>query len=193
VAGDASAWRDLHRSLYPTAVAFLRKMGVRPAELDDVCQEVFVQVFRYLGRFQGRADLSTWLYKICISQVGRLHRRDKVTRILGTLFGAREAAAAQASIELPESEMCHRVRAAIAQLGPRHRDAFVLYELEGLSGEQIARILDCPVATVWSRLHYARLEFERAIHGGEPQPRRAPAAPPPPARPLAARRARASG
>jgi RNA polymerase sigma-70 factor (ECF subfamily) len=167
VAGDDAAWRDLHRALYPTAVAFLRQLGVRAPELDDVCQEVFLQVFRYLARFEGRADLTTWLYKICISQAARLRRRQKVVRALGALFGPREAAAAQASVDLPEGDLARRVREAIAQLSPRHREAFVLYEIEGLSGEQIAGIVDCPLATVWSRLHYARQEFQRAVeaHG----------------------------
>ena len=163
VAGDGVAWRDLHRSLYPSAVAFLRQMGVREPELDDVCQEVFLQVFRYLGRFQRRADLTTWLYKICISQVGRLRRRQKVARVLGAVFGPREAATAQASVDLPESEINRRVREAVARLSPRHREVFVLYELEGLPGDQVARILDCPIATVWTRLHYARRQFQRAV------------------------------
>jgi RNA polymerase sigma-70 factor (ECF subfamily) len=192
VAGDGGAWRDLHRALYPTAVAFLRKMGVRGPELDDVCQEVFVQVFRYLARFQGRADLSTWLYKICISQVCRLRRREKVTRLVSSLFSPRDAATAQASVELPESEMSRRVRAAVARLPAHQRDAFVLYELEGLSGEEIARILDCPVATVWTRLHYARIEFQRAIEEGEPLAKAKPRPAAPRALP-AGRRAGASG
>jgi RNA polymerase sigma-70 factor (ECF subfamily) len=169
VAGDGVAWRDLHRSLYPTAVAFLHQMGVRAPDLDDVCQEVFLQVFRYLGRFQGRADLTTWVYKICISQAARLRRREKVTRLLAAVFGPREAAMVQASVELPESEISRRVRAAVAQLSPRHREVFVLYEIEGLSGEQIAGILDCPTSTVWTRLHYARHQFQRAVDGGAPE------------------------
>jgi RNA polymerase sigma-70 factor, ECF subfamily len=163
VAGDGDAWRALHRTLYPTAAAFLRQMGVRAPELEDVCQEVFLQVFRYLGRFQQRSDLTTWVYKICISQAARLRRRQRVTRVLEALFGPGEAAAGQASLELSEGEITRRVRAALAQLSPRHREVFVLYELEGISGEQIARVVDCPIATVWSRLHYARLEFQRAV------------------------------
>lgn len=163
VAGDGVAWRDLHRSLFPSAVAFLRQMGVRDADLDDVCQEVFLQVFRYLGRFQRRADLTTWLYKICISQAARLRRRQKVTRVLAAVFGPREAAGLQASVDLSEDDITRRARAALQRLSPRHREVFVLYELEGLAGDEIARILDCPVATVWTRLHYARAQFQRAV------------------------------
>jgi RNA polymerase sigma-70 factor, ECF subfamily len=181
VAGENAAWRELHRELYPRAVSFLRQMGVYGPELDDVCQDVFVQVFRYLGRFQRRAELTTWLYKICVSQAARLRRREKVTRTLNAVFGAREASVTQASVEMPEVELARRTLTAIALLSPQHREVFVLYELQGLSGEQIATIVACPLATVWSRLHYARLEFHRAVEGVErddsaaPRPRRADA------------------
>src|SRR5436190_3737294 len=166
IAGEDAAWRDLHRALYPTAVSFLRQMGVHPAELDDLCQDVFVQVFRYLGRFQRRAQLTTWLYKICLSQASRMRRRQKVVQALGVLFGAREAEAVQASVDLSEEELARRTQAALTQLSPTHREVFVLYELQGLTGEQIAEVVECPVATVWSRLHYARGEFRRAIEDG---------------------------
>jgi RNA polymerase sigma-70 factor (ECF subfamily) len=163
VAGENAAWRDLHRTLYPMAFSFLRKMGVHETEVDDVCQEVFVQVFRYLGRFQHRSQLTTWLYKICLSQAARLRRRHKVRQTLGRLFGAREASAIQASVDLPEDELARRTAAALAELSETHREVFVLYELQGLTGEQIAEIVGCPLPTVWSRLHYARHEFRRAI------------------------------
>jgi RNA polymerase sigma-70 factor (ECF subfamily) len=166
VAGEDAAWRDLHRALYPAAVSFLRQMGVHPGELDDTCQDVFVQVFRYLGRFQHRSQLTTWLYKICLSQASRLRRRQKVSQALGVLFGAREAEAVQASVDLSEEELARRTQAALAQLSPSHREVFVLYELQGLTGEEIAEIVECPVATVWTRLHYARLEFRHAIEDG---------------------------
>jgi RNA polymerase sigma-70 factor (ECF subfamily) len=170
VAGEDAAWRDLHRALYPVAVSFLRQMGVQPAELDDVCQDVFVQVFRYLGRFQRRSQLTTWLYKICLSQASRLRRRQKVVQALGTLFGAREALAVQASVDLSEEELARRTQAALAQLSPSHREVFVLYELQGLTGEQIAEVVECPVPTVWTRLHYARAEFRKAIEDGRAAP-----------------------
>jgi RNA polymerase sigma-70 factor (ECF subfamily) len=163
VAGEDAAWRDLHRTLYPMAVSFLRKMGVDEAEVDDVCQEVFVQVFRYLGRFQHRAQLTTWLYKICLSQAARMRRRRKVKEALARLFGAREASTVQASVDLPEDELARRTALALAELSETHREVFVLYELQGLTGEQIADVVRCPLPTVWSRLHYARLEFRRAV------------------------------
>jgi DNA-directed RNA polymerase specialized sigma24 family protein len=61
-------------------------MGVGRDELPDYCQEVFVQVFRYLDRFKGDAAFKTWLYQICLSQVGRLRRRRRFRDALESVF-----------------------------------------------------------------------------------------------------------
>jgi len=53
----------LHAVYRPQAVSFLLRLGVRPREADDACQDIFLQVFRYLHRFEGRADFRTWFYK----------------------------------------------------------------------------------------------------------------------------------
>src|SRR4051794_1649247 len=85
LAGDRQAWDELHRRSRPQALAFLRRLGVGPREAEDVCQEVFLQIVRYLPRFERRADFSTWLYKLCISQAGRLRRRAALLRPLSWL------------------------------------------------------------------------------------------------------------
>src|SRR3569623_834783 len=74
IAGERQAWRELHQRYYATVYGFLRRLGVRPPDTEDACQEVFVQVFRYLATFQHRADLRTWLYKLSISQAARDRR-----------------------------------------------------------------------------------------------------------------------
>jgi RNA polymerase sigma-70 factor (ECF subfamily) len=56
-----------------------------------------------------------------------------------------------------------RVKLALDQMKPTHKEVFVLFELEGIEGEEIARILRCPHATVRRRLHYARQEFETLL------------------------------
>src|SRR5262249_4423570 len=141
VAGDREAWRDLHRGYYPVAIAFLRKLGITDAEAEDVCQEVFVQVFRYLARFEGRAQLKTWLYKLCVSQAARIRRRRKLLAAL-RLFAEQEEAVRPRTTgpELSDVEARRRVQAALDGMKPGHRVVFVLYELEGLPGDEIARI-----------------------------------------------------
>lgn len=164
VAGEQGAWRDLHRQLHPTAASFLRRMGVATADLEDACQEVFVQVFRYLGRFERRADLKTWLYRICVSQAARSRRRATFRGALAWLRGdgpppaepARDADECVADVK-------RQVEQALGRMTARQRLVFVLYELEGLSGKEIAAIAGCPEPTVRGRLREARLLFRRAF------------------------------
>jgi RNA polymerase sigma factor (sigma-70 family) len=164
VLGEDQAWRDLHRNYFPMASRFLRRMGISASELDDACQEVFVQIFRYLARFEQRADFRTWLYKLCLSQASRVRRRRRVNQALGWLLG--RDSSIRADLFEPEwsaSLTAQRVKQALDQMKPTHKEVFVLFELEGLEGEEIARILRCPHATVRRRLHYARQEFETLL------------------------------
>jgi RNA polymerase sigma-70 factor (ECF subfamily) len=168
VGGDEGAWRALHRDFQPQAARFLRRLGVPPAEADDLCQEVFIQVFRYLPRFQGRADFRTWLFKLCISQANRRRRsRAGFWTGLGAIQRWRAPDLTRtAGPEWSVEEMARRAQQALERMKPAHRQAFVLFELEGLSGEEVARVLDCPVATVWRRLSCARREFEGLVKEG---------------------------
>jgi RNA polymerase sigma-70 factor (ECF subfamily) len=168
VAGEASAWRELHRTYQPQAAAFLIRMGVAPREVDDACQEVFVQVVRYLGRFERRAEFRTWLYKLCISEAARRRRRPGLLdRLLRGDAREEEVAAAErraAGVASMTDELAAELmRAALDSLGEKQRVAFVLFELQGLSGDEIARITDAPINTVWRRLHEAREHVRRVI------------------------------
>jgi RNA polymerase sigma-70 factor (ECF subfamily) len=161
--GEDQAWRDLHRDYYPVAARFLRRMGITASELDDACQEVFVQVFRYLASFQQRAEFQTWLYKLCVSQASRVRRRRRLHAAVDWVLGRRGR---QGAVEEPEwsaSQTVQRVGQVLERMKPMHKEVFVLFELEGVDGQEIARILDCRPATVRRRLHYARQEFETLL------------------------------
>jgi RNA polymerase sigma-70 factor (ECF subfamily) len=162
VAGEPRAWRELHRRYYATVHGFLRRLGVRSPETEDACQEVFVQVFRYLAAFEHRADLRTWLYKLCLSQAARVRRRAALGRALRWLW-RQDADAAAPSPQWSEAEAGARVQAALDRMKVIHRDVFVLFELEGLSGEEVAAVTGLPHATVRRRLHDARREFETLV------------------------------
>jgi RNA polymerase sigma-70 factor, ECF subfamily len=163
--GDRQAWRELHQRYQPIVASFLRHMGVSPDEIEDASQEVFVQVFRYLARFEERADLKTWIYKLCITQAGRLRRRARVAAALDWVLGARTPAPTGGGLDWSDAEAHRRLAAALDQMKPIHRHVFVLYELEGLSGEEVAAAAGLPSSTVRRRLHHARQEFEAALQG----------------------------
>jgi RNA polymerase sigma-70 factor (ECF subfamily) len=161
--GDESAWRQLHRLCYPRAAAFLRKLGVSELDLEDAAQDVFVQLFRYLPSFRREAQLSTWLYRICISQARSVRRRKRVTQTLARLLTLGTAPMLVSTPSLPDAVVRRRVEAALSKMTDGDRTVFVLYEMEGVPGKRIAEIVDSPEASVWRRLHGARQVFRRAL------------------------------
>jgi RNA polymerase sigma-70 factor (ECF subfamily) len=166
LAGSQVAWRELHGAYRPVAAAFLRKMGVREPELEDALQNVFVQMLRYLPTFRGEAAFKTWLYRLCLTEAKETRRRVRLLGALRAVLKLERPQAVTVGQELGEETARRRVAAALETLKPHERSVFVLYELEGLSGEQIAEIEGCPVATVWRRLHYARAAFRARVENG---------------------------
>jgi RNA polymerase sigma-70 factor (ECF subfamily) len=163
VEGDSRAWRELHRRYFPIASAFLRKLGVSERDLEDATQEAFLQVHKYLPRFRRESELSTWLYRICITQARKARRRARVSEALRGILSLVPAEQLVSAPSFCEDAARKRVEQALSRLPAGERAAFVLYEMEGVPGKQIAEILDCPEATVWRRLHYARETFRRAL------------------------------
>jgi RNA polymerase sigma-70 factor (ECF subfamily) len=163
VAGERLAWRALHRRYYPIAQAFLRRLGVGPAELEDACQDVFLRMFRALPAYRGEAELKTWMYKLCVTEANRIRRRARVTQALAHLLRFRTPGPATTGLELSEDSARRKVETALGRMNDGQRSVFVLYELEGLAGKQISEILSCPLATVWRRLHYARRTFRESL------------------------------
>jgi RNA polymerase sigma-70 factor, ECF subfamily len=164
VAGSAAAWRGLHQRYHRTALSVLRRLGVPTAHLDDACQEVFVDVFRYLPRFRREADFRTWLYRICLSRARVARRRARVW----SLFSRLSPQVGPDLVEQPfdEGQASRQLARTLEKLTEAERVVFVLFELEGLSGQEIAEVIERPAATVFRRLHDARKRFSTAIEEG---------------------------
>jgi RNA polymerase sigma-70 factor (ECF subfamily) len=165
IAGEGGAWRQLHRRYYPVARAFLRRMGVPPEELEDSCQDAFLQVFRSLSAFRGDASLKTWLYRVCLTQAARRRRRSGTFEAVRNLLSAHAEPDLARPAEVSDESLQTRLQAALGRLSEGERAVFVLYELEAASGKQIAEVLQCPEATVWRRLHYARRKVRSSLTG----------------------------
>src|SRR3954463_16662135 len=82
--GDTGAWRALYDQYAPVVHRFLSAFGVPPDEREDACQEVFVAVYRSLGRFRGEARLSTWIYRIPAPRARRAMQRRRLHALLST-------------------------------------------------------------------------------------------------------------
>jgi RNA polymerase sigma-70 factor, ECF subfamily len=150
----------------PYVFRVLRYLGVRDADVPDVCQEVFITVHRKLEGFEGRSSLRTWLYRIC-QRAASDHRRRAYMR--------HEVVTDASSAELDRPDAHDdggsrlEARSALAFLLDRldepKRDVFVLYEIEGLTMREVCDILDCPLQTAYSRLHAARQLLVDAMNG----------------------------
>jgi len=161
--GETEAWKEIHETYFTFVYRIAKRLGTPSAELEDVCQDVFIVAFRKLASFkQGR--LTTWLYRITANIVSDRHQRRRVRRALQALFVRGDEPASPSrtpdrEVESREAEML--VAQILERMAPKKREVFVLYEIEGLSGERIAELVGCKLETVWTRLHYARKDFER--------------------------------
>ena len=162
------AWTAIHRTHYPVAVAFLRKLGVHGDQVEDVCQEVFLQMHRYLPSFRGESDLKTWMYRICISEARRHRRRERVAKLVTAVLGEPASEASATGLELDPASAARRVLKGLDALPERRRTILILFDMDGLCGAQIAEIMNCSLNSVWRELHHARAAFVAAFEGGEP-------------------------
>jgi RNA polymerase sigma-70 factor (ECF subfamily) len=141
---------------------WVRALGGLGVDHEDVTQEVFMVVRRKLHQFDG-TNVSSWLYRIAVLAVRDHRRRAWFRRVVlrQPEDGAPEPAAAQdgPAVALERKQERAVLMELLSRMNETRRATFVLFEIEGLTGEEIARVQDVPVATVWTRLHYARKEF----------------------------------
>jgi RNA polymerase sigma-70 factor (ECF subfamily) len=156
--GDTAAWRALYDRYSPSVHRFISALGIPVEEREDAAQDVFVAVYRSLARFRGEAQLSTWIYRIAARHAVRLGRRRRVREFLCTL-AVREPPPPPAADPSERASHLHLLDRMLSKLNPKKRTVFVLFEIEGLRVDEIARVVGCPENTVWSRLHHARAEM----------------------------------
>lgn len=145
---------------------WLRAHGIPASDREDVAQEVFLVVQKKLPTFDGR-HLAAWLYKITKHTASDHRRRAWFKNIFRKqsdfVWDAAVDRAASPETRAISRDALRIVNAALLQMDEERRTAFVLFEIEGYSGEEIAVFQSIPVATVWTRLHYARKEFAELV------------------------------
>jgi RNA polymerase sigma-70 factor, ECF subfamily len=176
VAAAASALTlDDVRRLYVAHAAGLRLTLQRLAgpglDPDDLVQEVFVVALRKSSDLAAADSPAAWLFGVAAKVAATRRRSSTWKRWLG-LDSAQELASAESpSRSLEQKQASELVQAALEVLSVAKRDVFVLFELQGLSGNETAQALGIPLKTVWTRLFYARREFAAEVqrleqHGG---------------------------
>ncbi|WP_394822913.1 RNA polymerase sigma factor [Pendulispora albinea] len=158
------------RAVYDEHFSFvwrsLRRLGVSENDAGDAVQEVFMVVHRRLDDFEGHAKLTTWLFAICMRVAQRrrnvLWDRRHVLSDDGPLKETPDRAD-DASAILERRQRLALLESILDELPMEQRAVFTLFELDGMSGEEIASLLDIPVGTVHSRLRIARERFRQAL------------------------------
>jgi len=156
---------EVYRQNFQFVWRTLRHLGVRSADLPDVAQEVFLVVHRQLPAFEARAKITSWLFRICMTSALRQRRLAHVRR------ESLEPEPIEASVAPPHNPTAALERnedlalfdAALDELDLDQRAAFVLFELVGMSGPDLAETLEIPLGTAYSRLRLARDAFRRAV------------------------------
>lgn len=160
--GDMGALGTLFDRYAPDMRRVISRLGVANADVDDLVQLTFLEAMRGAEQYDGRANAKPWLAGIAVMMVRR-HRRSLGRFVQRIAEWAREPSGEQQTATPAEAyetnEMARRAERALAKLSDKKREVFILVALEGLPGEQVATALSIPVATVWTRLHHARLDL----------------------------------
>ena len=173
--GDPAAFGRLVTLHEPMVFNLAGRLLGDTEEARDVAQEVFLQVYRRLGRFEGRSALKTWIYRIVVNQCHnrrrfwQRHGRDKEQelddRFAVPVTPARDAWHASPYEQARSHERARKVQAALLQLSFDQRSVLVLREVDGLSCEEVAAALGIPEGTVKSRLSRAREALRERLLG----------------------------
>jgi RNA polymerase sigma-70 factor (ECF subfamily) len=166
--GDrATKFRDIYETWFDDVVKWLYALGAPSADSEDLAQEIFLVVRRQLPRFQS-GNLAGWLYEISRRTV-RDHRRrawfrNLVLRRQDIDFAQVPNTSAGPARSYEDAENRRIFQGLVSRMSEKLRTAFVLFEIEGYSGEEIARVQDVPLGTVWTRLHHARKAFWKLVN-----------------------------
>jgi RNA polymerase sigma-70 factor (ECF subfamily) len=168
--GDALAFDELVLRHRDVVYRFVRsQLEVGRSDAEDVTQNVLIEVYRCLDRFEGRSRLRTWILGVA-ANVCRQRRRARFSAVgrLEIDIGAealRQLPDGSPGLEsvLERRGLQKAVREAIDSLGSDHRAIVVLRDIEGLSYAEIAAVLQLPLGTVRSRLHNARASLAERL------------------------------
>ena len=173
--GDLPAFEKLVARYQNKLIGYSARMLGDQDEAEDVAQEVFIKAYRSLDSFRGDSQFSTWIYRIatnlCIDRIRARKRRPQQAYSLDEPMdkdeekGGREIAdnSAEPTREVEREELRLRVRQVMSEMPEKMRTILIMCDMQGMSYEEIAKVLDCPIGTVKSRLFHARADLGRRL------------------------------
>jgi RNA polymerase sigma-70 factor (ECF subfamily) len=162
--GDGDAFTELIGLYGPQMRRYLGHWLLDKHAVEDLLQEIWFDVHRGLGRLKDIGAFRVWLYRIARNRAVReLRKRRPAPQALAETDVAHPAA----SDEALDPDGIARVQTVLSQLAPEQREALMLRFVEGLTYEEIAGIVNCPIGTVRSRLHHAKRGLRRILERSE--------------------------
>ncbi len=171
--GDESAFGELMQAYHQRVYGILVGMVRNPDDAGDLAQQTWIKVWNKLDTFKGDADFYTWLYRVT-TFVGldfiRKRNRKREVEMLDELAPERDPDSEMAPSltsrpdqAAQQTEVRDVFDAALDTLSPEHRTALMLREVEGLSYDEIAKVMKCRRGTVMSRIFYARKSMQEKL------------------------------
>lgn len=163
--GDKTAFDLLVRKYQHRLGAVISRFVPDYAESQDIAQESFIRAYRAIGNFRGDSQFYTWLYRIAVNTAKNhlvaMKRRPPMSDVEADDAEHLSGVSRMHDHDTPEhdllrQEIAHEVSATVAQLPEELREAITLREIDGLSYEEIAEAMSCPIGTVRSRIYRAR-------------------------------------
>jgi len=156
--GDTAARQSLYELCADRVYRLMVRMVGRQ-HAADVTQQVFLELFRKIDSFQGRARFETWLYRLAVNEAYQFLRREKRWKLQSLNLEPLDERTHQAD----SGECKQLLEEALQRVGMESRSIFLLREVEGLSYHEIAEVLKIAEGTVASRLNRARRELRKAL------------------------------
>ena len=170
VGGDTESFNQLMRRWEKPIYALAYRVLGREDDARDVCQEAFLRAFRALPRFRGEAKFSSWLYRIALNLCRDWIRRERRAPLVPmpdgvdiTQYAAERRTTASVEELAATAEMSRGVEAAMERLPEEQRTAIILKEYHGLTFQEIADLMGCPLSTVKTRLYQGLAQLRRHL------------------------------
>lgn len=165
-AGEVAAFDELARKYRERVYSVVYNMTSNREDAADLTQDAFIKAFQSINRFQGQSSFFTWLYRIAVNSTLTHLRKSR----LRSFFSFEKITEEDKSFEVVDKltdktgverdvmvkELQEKLNEAMQKLSIKHRTVVTLFEIDGLSHEEIADVVGCSVGTVRSRLHYAK-------------------------------------
>ncbi len=169
-AGDMAAFDTLTRKYRGRIFSVVYNMLANREDAMDIVQDAFIKAFSSIGSFRGSSSFYTWLYRIAVNMSISFLKRARLKRFFSFENIDEELANFEISEKLTEhsdgakstnlKELREKLNEALQTLSIKHRTVVVLFEIEGLSHQEIAEITGTSEATVRTRLHYAKQQLQ---------------------------------